>query len=104
MYKTCETCEHNSFCKTKLKCDTCGRWEGWIPVKEAVPEIDEYVLIQFTEEYAGSVDNITTGIYFPGNYLNNEKPKWCKGHILVEEAEDNEIYAWRPLPKPLKEN
>lgn len=55
----------------------------WIPVKERLPEVGQYVLASVHEDYAEH--EIIINIY-------KEQPYWSNGIIT----------AWRPLPEPYK--
>lgn len=65
---------------------------GWIPVKERLPECDEFVLAHWEKpNYRKNV----TEIYFSILKLDHRK-EWC-GDCGIP---NGRVIAWRPLPEP----
>ena len=72
---------------------------GWIPVKERLPENDDYVLVSF--------ENFSLPLV--GRYVDDEElgGAWYVGDCYGEDtclANDLFVNAWMPLPKPYEED
>ena len=93
--KECLKCIHKCVCKTAESCDGyvsgCKHFkEGWISVKDRLPENDQWVLCFVKDKSFG------TFRVFQWNYIDWQ---WNDGNEWYDEYD---ITHWMPLPKQPK--
>lgn len=69
--------------------------DNWIPIKESLPPLSEYVLLTVTYS-----DDVTIGERWIDR---NGKEKWFVQEGYTN-AEREDILAWKPLPEPYEES
>ena len=85
---------------------------GWIPCQERLPEEDgDYLVLYYTPSaykpyYTYDVTSFANDLYRIDKYDFSDK-KEQKGWYYCDQeygfCEDNSVYAWMPLPEPLRE-
>lgn len=68
---------------------------GWIPCSERLPEPNQKVIVTYMDRYIGGSYGVCEGQYV---YILNS---WDISDYMSDD--DFEVIAWRPLPKPFKE-
>lgn len=68
---------------------------GWIPCSVRLPEPNQKVIVTYMDRYIGGSYGVCEGQYV---YILNS---WDISDYMSDD--DFEVIAWRPLPKPFKE-